>query len=270
MSVITLLTDFGNKDEYVGTVKGVILSINPYVTIVDITHFIDPYNLTQTAYIITSFYKYFPKGTVHTVVVDPGVGTKRAIIAIETDNYVFLAPDNGILTLIAQKEKINSIIRIENDDFFLKPVSQTFHGRDIFAPVAAHISKGTAIDRFGSVIEKKEIKCLSINKPCVSADNQISGQIVSIDQFGNLVTNIDKFFFERFNKKKENHYCEIQISGKKYTNICICKNYKSAKPQTPIAIFGSRGYLEISLNRGSAKQYFMTEKGDDIIITISK
>lgn len=145
MSIVTLLTDFGIEDAYVGTMKGVILSVNPSTVIIDITHHIEPQNLIRAAYIISSFYKYFPQGSVHIVVVDPGVGSDRAIIAVNVMKHIFLAPNNGVLTLLLDEDEIESIVRVENTRFFLKPVSQTFQGRDIFAPVGAYISKGIDI-----------------------------------------------------------------------------------------------------------------------------
>ena len=138
MSTITLLTDFGLKDTYVGLIKGVILSVNPDAVIIDITHHVDPHDLSQAAFIIKSSYRYFPAGSVHVIVVDPGVGSRRAIVALTMMGQTFLAPDNGILTLIVDEGDIDAVVRVENSDYFLKAVSQTFHGRDIFAPVAAH------------------------------------------------------------------------------------------------------------------------------------
>ncbi|MEA3434835.1 MAG: SAM-dependent chlorinase/fluorinase, partial [Thermodesulfobacteriota bacterium] len=162
MSIITLTTDFGTDDEYVGIMKGVILSLNPSAVIVDITHHIDPQDLLQAAYTIYSSYRYFPQKTVHVVIVDPTVGSNRKIIAFKIDDHIFLAPDNGVLTLLINERKINSIGRIDNTNYFLDPVSRTFHGRDIFAPVSAHLSMGVPIKKLGTTVAQNKLICLSI------------------------------------------------------------------------------------------------------------
>ena len=155
MPIITLLTDFGVEDAYVGMMKGVVLSINPSAVIIDITHHIEPQNLIQPAYIINSYYRYFPENTVHIIVIDPGVGSDRSIIAVKMMEHVFLAPNNGVLTLLMDEGKVDALVRVENQRFFLKSVSRTFHGRDIFAPVAAYISKGIDIKKLGPSLGQK-------------------------------------------------------------------------------------------------------------------
>ena len=189
MSIITLTTDFGTADEYAGIMKGVILSLNPSAVIVDITHHIDPQDLVQAAYTIYSSYGYFPQGTVHAVIVDPAVGSDRKIIAFKKTGHIFLAPDNGVLTLLINKGNINSIASIDNTSYFLDPVSHTFHGRDIFAPVSAHLSMGVPIKKLGTSVAQKNLMCLSIREPYFSDNGELVGSIVSIDHFGNLITN---------------------------------------------------------------------------------
>ena len=152
MSIITLTTDFGTQDEYVGLMKGVILSINPAVTIVDITHQIDSQDVAQAAFSIHSAFSYFPAQTVHLIVVDPGVGTARNLLALETRKQFFIAPDNGVLTLLFNEEDITSLVCVTNPEFFLNKVSATFHGRDIIGPVGAHISKGIELTKLGAEI----------------------------------------------------------------------------------------------------------------------
>lgn len=261
-AIITLLTDFGTTDEYVGIMKGVILSINPCAKIVDITHHIDPQDLIQAAYSIKSSYKYFPEGTVHINVVDPGVGSGRGILALEAMGHIFLGPDNGILTLLLEDENISSIIRVENTSYFLNSVSRTFHGRDIFAPVGAHISMGLGIGKLGTPIDKKESVSLSIQKPHISGEGDLVGTIVRIDRFGNLITNIDlttlkKLCIQDLKKKVGVKIGDHIISG-------VSKNYESASSQTPLAIIGSFDYLEIAVNCGNAGTYFMAKKGDAV------
>ena len=266
MSIITLLTDFGLNDEYVGTMKGVILSVNPSAMIIDITHNIDPHDIIQAAFTIKSSYKFFPKGTVHVTVVDSGVGGSRAIIAIEMAGHIFLAPDNGILTLLIKEGNIDKIIRVDNKKFFLKSVSQTFHGRDIFAPVSAHISSGVEINQIGTPITKNDLVKLSIPEPRISDKGELIGSIVSIDRFGNLITNIDSNCLKNFCKPEAGEKPEIRIGDSKI--VGLSKSYENSEFNSPLIIIGSRGYLEIAINCGSAKKYLKAEKGDTIIVNL--
>lgn len=158
MSVITLLTDFGTQDEYAGVMKGVILSLHPAALIVDISHQIAPQDVMQAAYMLRSSWQYFPAGTVHVTVVDPGVGGKRDILAAQYKRHFFLAPDNGILSMLAEEGDFQSLIRVENSGYFRNSVSRTFHGRDIFAPVAAHLSMGVKPENFGPRADFRQIK----------------------------------------------------------------------------------------------------------------
>ncbi len=259
-SIITLLTDFGTKDEYVGIMKGVILSVNPYANIIDISHHIDPQDLVQAAYLIKSCYRYFPEHTVHVVVVDPGVGSDRSIIALKMKGHIFLAPDNGVLYPLMDEGSIESIINVDNSSYFLESVSRTFHGRDIFAPVAAHISMGIEINKIGSPTGPKELEKLSIKKPFLSDKGEITGTIISIDRFGNLITNIDLDSIRKLGKEDIGKNIEVRIGENKINGLSL--NYRSVKSQSPLAIIGSRGYLEIAVNCGNAKHYFMAAKGD--------
>lgn len=259
MSVITLLTDFGTTDEYAGLMKGVILSVNPDVTIVDITHHIDPQDLIQAVYILHASYRYFPEGSVHVIVVDPGVGSERAIVCVKTKGYILLAPDNGVLTLILENDEIESVIRLDNSAYFSENISQTFHGRDIFAPVAAHITKGVELNKIGSPMDPRELVRLNIRKPYLSDTGELIGSIISVDRFGNLITNIDSATLERF-------YVSHKRAGPQREGLCIrirekeitglSRSYADAAPGYPLAIIGSRGFLEIAVNCGHAKEYF--------------
>jgi S-adenosylmethionine hydrolase len=267
MSIITLLTDFGIEDAYVGTIKGVILSVNPSAMIVDITHQIDPQDLIEAAYVIKSTYRYFPKGTVHVIVVDPGVGSDRAIVALEMMGHIFLAPDNGVLTLLMDEGRIDSITRVKNSHYFLEPLSQTFHGRDIFAPVGAHISKGVDLKKLGSGLDRNDLVHLSIRKPSITDEGELVGTIVSVDRFGNCITNIDlncleKFYKPGFEKNLVIAIGECEIKG-------LSKNYDGVGLKQPLAIIGSLGYLEIALNCGRASRHFGAQKGDPIRVILS-
>ena len=260
MSTITLLTDFGVEDEYVGIMKGVILSVNPAAVIVDISHHIDPQDVIQAAYTIKYAYKYFSKGSIHIIVVDPGVGSDRAILAVKMMGYVFLAPDNGVLSFVMDEAEVDSIVRIDNTSYFLDPVSRTFHGRDIFAPVGAHISMGVEIKELGAPIDRKELVRLDVQKPRISGEGELVGTIVSIDRFGNLITNIEFESIDKFCKPNR----ELQIIIGKSRITGLSKSYESVNSQSPLAIIGSRGYLEIAVNQGSASRSFVADKGDAV------
>jgi len=268
MSIITLTTDFGTDDEYAGIMKGAILSLNPSAVIVDITHHIDPQDLVRAAYTIYSSYRYFPQGTVHVVVVDPTVGSDRKIIAFKKTDHIFLAPDNGVLTLLINEGNIDSITRIDNTSYFLKPVSRTFHGRDIFAPVSAHLSMGVPIKKLGPPVAQNKLICLSILEPYFSDNGELVGSIISIDHFGNLITNINLDNLEKIDHTVSDKKLCINVGRDKITGLS--QNYSTAMTGHPLAIIGSRGYLEISVNGGNAANHFMAEKGDVVRISTVK
>ncbi len=188
--VITLLTDFGYQDAYVGIMKGVIAGINPLANIIDICHNVPPQDIFNGAYLLYTAYKYFPKDTIHVAIVDPGVGSKRDIVCIKTKDSFFLVPNNGILSFIVQEEKPNGIFRVTNNKYFLPTTSNTFHGRDIFAPVAAHLSLGIKPQLLG--IKINQLTLLDIPKPTSKKTGLLEGQIIYIDRFGNLITNIKR------------------------------------------------------------------------------
>ena len=260
MAIVTLLTDFGLDDAYVGMMKGVILSVNPASTVVDITHHVEAQDITQAAYIIQSSFRYFPAGTVHLIVVDPGVGSDRSIIALKMMGHFFLAPDNGVLTLLMEEAGVDDVIRVENSNYFLKPVSRTFHGRDIFAPVGAHLSLGLDLREFGAPIDHNKLVYLDIQKPFISAKGELVGNIVSIDRFGNLITNVDRKCLETFCESDMDKGLQIQIGDQKISGLS--ENYDQAGPNHPLAIIGSLGYLEVAVNHGSAQRYFKANKRD--------
>ncbi len=258
--IICFLSDFGSDSVYVAEVKGVIISIYKDVQIIDLTHAVTPQNILEASFLLKKTYKFFPKNTVFLTVVDPGVGTERKIILVKTKNYYFLAPDNGLIYETVVEEDIENIIGVENKSYFLKKVSSTFHGRDIFAPVLAHFLKDFKMKRFGKIVDVKDIVALNLPRPLIKKD-ALFAQVMHIDSFGNLVTNLRKEKFFDFigkkkkflailNNKKITHYCENYLSGKKY----------------PFFIEGSFDTLEISLNKSSAKVYFKARIGDMIKI----
>jgi len=266
MSIITILSDFGGDDEYVGVMKGVILSICPSVSIVDITHQIDPQDIVQAAYLIPASYRFFPEGTVHLIVVDPGVGGQRDILALAHAGHVFIAPDNGVLTLLMNREKSDTIVRIRNADYFIKPVSDTFHGRDIFAPIGAHIVNGTRLEELGTKTDIEDLVHLEDLNCQLSETGELVGKIVSIDRFGNLITNIDSNTLMEYRKTDPNSRLQVCISSHAITGLS--RTYANADPSSPLALIGSRNHLEIAVNGGSAKQYFKAHKGDVVRVRL--
>jgi len=262
MPIITLLTDFGVNDEFVGVMKGVILSIHPAATVVDITHDIDPQDIIQAAYLVKSSYAYFPEDTVHLVVVDPGVGSDRSIVALKTERYYFVCPDNGVLTLLLEEENIRDVVRLDNDGYFLHPVSRTFHGRDIFAPVGAHLSRGLPLCEMGTPMDLEHLARVPLQKPYMSRKGELIGELVLIDRFGNLMTNIDSDTLKRYGVPDSVRSCSVHIGDAAIEGVS--KSYSSVGHCRPLAIVGSRGYLEIAVNGGNAADYFKAQKGDGV------
>jgi len=259
-SIITLTTDFGSQDGYTGVMKGVIANINPSANVIDISNMIEAQDIFQAACVINSSYAYFPKGTIHVVVVDPGVGSDRKIICLKTKDYLFLAPDNGALSLIIAKEESPSIREVTNVELFLPEISNTFHGRDIFAPVAAHLSKGVSHKNLGKRTDK--ISEINLPKPIRSPGGVLTAEIIYVDGFGNLITNINKDVIGRMKIGTER--LAITIGRKRINGIC--KSYTDVGENEPLAIFGSSGYLEISVNRGSARDILNLKKGDKLVL----
>lgn len=257
---ITLMTDFGLADGFVATMKGVIYSINPKAIITDITHEINPYNLLGASFIFNSVYRFFPKGTVHVVVVDPGVGSERRPLAIETENYYFVAPDNGVLSLAIENEKVLKIVELSKPKYFLSEISNTFHGRDIFAPVSANLSLGVKLDLMGNRVD--DIVKISAPEPKIS-ENEIIGEIIYIDRFGNLITNVSQDLIKKLSAGKS----IIIIAGNK-TIMKISRSYADAPIGQLLAIYNSFGNLEIAVNTGNASKTLNMQKGDTFTIQI--
>jgi len=263
--IITLLTDFGLEDEYVGVMKGVILSINPAVRIVDITHNIARHNLERASLVLDASFRYFPKGSIHVVVVDPGVGGARQIVCLEQEGHLFLAPDNGILTMVIDEEKVERICAVTNDESFLKPVSDTFHGRDIFAPVAAHLSKGLSAMRLGKEIALTDLIRFERAEPSVTDSGELFGRVLAVDHFGNVITNIDRVRFEAFKGDARAEEMVIGLEG--ITIQGVVRSYDRVKRGSPAAIFGSRDLLEVSVNQGDAFSQFKIRIGQSVYVS---
>ena len=259
--IITLMTDFETSDHYVGVMKGVILNINPQVQIVDITHAIPPQDIHGAAFLIDSAHRYFPTGSIHVIVVDPGVGSERRAIVCRTETAYFVCPDNGILTHILRREERIHTVSADNSVYFLPQVSNTFHGRDIFAPIAAHLSRGIPIDELGSpVVQPVQ---LPIPQPQVT-DRAIIGQVIWIDSFGNLVTDISH---EILGSLQERNSIVIYAGSARIDHIN--RSYTESAVGEVLAIIGSFNRLEISINQGNAAQTLGLKRGDAITVCIT-
>ena len=255
--IIALLSDFGLKDPYVAEMKAVILSICPEARIIDITHQIEKFNIRMGAFILASASQYFPKGTIHVAVVDPGVGTARRAIIVETSNSLFVGPDNGLLLMAAEKQGIKHVYEIRNRRYMLPRVSRTFHGRDIFAPAAAYLANGVSPKKFGPEI--KDYIVPEYAKPIIKR-GKIMGEILHIDDFGNLITNIPEEFLSEMGMAEGD---SVRVTfGDKSFEFKICRAYGEVNKGKPLAIIGSHNFLEFSVNLGSAAEYFGLKVGN--------
>ena len=260
--VIALLTDFGTRDYFVAAMKGVILSINPNAQIVDITHEIEPQNIRSAAFTLAACYRDFPEKTIFVTVVDPGVGSDRKAILVETEKYHFIAPDNGLLSFVFDMGELPAsnfrVFELSNEKYFAENVSSTFHGRDVFAPVAAHLSNGVEPEAFGREI--KNFVRFEISKPKRTADDEIEGAVIHVDRFGNLITNLKT--------EDVSEDFSIEIGGKKVEQI---KNfYAEAERDEIFMIWGSAGYLEITARENSASKLLNVSSGAKLSVSVEK
>lgn len=260
--IITLLSDFGLQGPYVAEMKAVILSICPETRIVDISHEIGKFNIRMGAFVLASATPYFPARTIHVAVVDPGVGTKRRPIIVETECSFYVGPDNGILMLAAHKEGIRHVYHVNNSQYMLPKISRTFHGRDIFAPAAAHLAKGHAPSNFGPQIHDYLLP--EFAKPRLKKA-ELSGEIIHIDGFGNLVTNISAEDLEKIGISEGVDFV-VEFGGKT-SSLKLCSAYGGVSTKNPLAIIGSGGFLEFSVNQGNASQIFSLKIGDYVLVS---
>ncbi len=273
--IITLLTDFGEQDDYVGAMKGVILSIVPDVQLVDITHQVKPQNIRQAASIVDNVYRYYPADTIHVVVVDPGVGSKRQPVALKTSHGIFVAPDNGVLTYVRAREPDSQIILLDNPDYWLPLPSNTFHGRDIFSPVAAQLASGIPFEKIGTPLDSIILLPMS---PLAITPTSIKGEVIRIDRFGNVLTNIaplrwlDDHTLE-FSSESEDGAPAVRIDAVKARTSCgwhmvdgVFQNYSQVAVGKPLALIGSSGELEIAVNQGNAGEVFAIEVGSPVTL----
>jgi hypothetical protein len=259
VSAITLTTDFGTSDWFVGAIKGVIHGIAPKATVIDITHAIPPGDIRAGALALMASARFFPRKTIHVAVVDPGVGGPRGAIVVQTSKAFFVGPDNGVLSWALAGEKGVAVHQLENRKYFLKQVSQTFHGRDIFAPVAAHLADGVSISRFG----RKMAGFVRLDWPRPEKHpNGLVGSILHLDHFGNAITNLDESSLAHFVNKR----VTVHLKGKP---LCrLSEFYQQAPPGKPLALIGSSGLLEIALNGASAARKFDLKLGEPVNLRV--
>lgn len=257
--IITLTTDYGTGDHLVGVLKGVILKINPDVTIVDITHEVTPFDLLDGALAIASAYAYFPPRTIHVVIVDPGVGTERRPLLVSGQNQYFIAPDNGVLSGVFEKEQNFLVRHLTSEHYFLQPVSKTFHGRDVFAPVAAWLSKNWQPGSMGDEIT--DFKRFALPKP-KEADGGLKGVILKVDSFGNLMTN----FRAEDLPAEASEKGEVKLQLGTYAVTRLVPTFASGNAGEAIAFVGSSGYVEIGVNKGNASKTLGIGRGAAVLL----
>lgn len=257
--IVTLLTDFGLVDSYVGQLKGVLYSINPKVRVVDLTHSIAPGDIIGASFVLKTSYQAFPENTTHLVVVDPGVGGQRRPIIVDSSAHLFVGPDNGVFSYIYDENDFQ-VFEIANPEDLGKKVSYTFHGRDVFAPAAAHLSLGVKPEALGTRLER--FVRFEIPTPRIDGSN-LRGQVVHTDSFGNLITNIPRHAVEG-----RDETTIVEIRGTRIEGMC--KSYEEREEGTLLAIWGSSDLLEISLSRGRADHFLGVTRGEPVVIRMER
>ena len=257
--IITLTTDFGLSDHFVGVMKGVILGIAPSAQVIDITHGVRPFEIIDGAYTIAQAYRYFPKKTIHVVVVDPGVGSARRPLLAEMAGQYFIAPDNGVLSMVFAREK-PKVRHITSDRYFLHPVSRTFHGRDVFSPVAAHLAAGVTPAQFGQRID--DYLRASFDQPTQTGPRTWTGTVLKADHFGNLATN---FHIDQFPSIRT-HAFSMKAGSQTIARLAL--TFSECEPDELFVIVGSSGYLEVAASEGSAAQLLGCGAGSSVELTL--
>lgn len=262
---IVLLTDFGFRDSYVGVMKGVIRRICRGADILDLSHNIMPQDVAEAAFVLAASYRHFPEDAIFVCVVDPGVGTDRAVLCMRSREQTFLAPDNGLLSIIAEGSGYQELRQVTAEEYLLKERSETFHGRDVFAPVAAHLAAGVEPGKLGPTCQS--LRSLRLPRPVRCADGSLRGEIIYIDHFGNLITNIRRATLERsFEAPPE----QLELRVKRRAVRGICGTYADRQEGDLLALVGSSGHLEVAVNRGSAARLLGCEKGDTVTLMLPK
>jgi len=248
--IITLTTDFGLTDGYVGAMKGAVLSVNSECTVVDVSHSVSPQDVAGGARVLMSACPFFPLGTVHVAVVDPGVGTQRAAVAVKAGGHYFVGPDNGLLSPVVELMGLEAVHQLDDVRFFRDDVSTTFHGRDVFGPVAGHLSTGVAIERLGPVCKLKRLPAASSAQ--VSGDGVVLGAVTHVDHFGNLITNIARAQLPEL---------PVTVTFSGHCEAPLVHTYGDAITGKIVALVGSSGLLELALPNGSAAQSLQAGAG---------
>lgn len=261
ISLITLLTDFGTKDYFVASVKGVMLNINPQARIVDLSHEVGPQQVEEAAYLLKSSYRYFPEGTVHVAVVDPGVGTSRRPLLVSTSRHFFLAPDNGLLTPIYREERSVEVRVIENKQYRLDSEGATFDGRDLFAPAAAWLTKGQVPGSYGRLI--RDFVTVPAAEPSWS-EKTLIGRIVYVDRFGNLISNVTPLHVKEVQGKARRSAATLRIAGLQIDGLV--QAYADGSREAPHALINSNGQVEVFVKEGSAAALLKCGRGEQIEI----
>lgn len=261
--IVTLTTDFGTNDHFVGVMKGVILEIMPEAQVVDICHSVQAYDVLDGALTISQAYSYYPSGTVHVVVVDPGVGTARRPIIASSDKYHFVAPDNGVLSLVYAREERMHVRHITSEHYFLQPVSNTFHARDIFAPVSAYLAKLVDTVKFGDEVD--DYVRFAAPKPKTTEPNRYRAVVLKVDRFGNMLTNITAQDIPALFQTVPGPF-KITVGNREITELHAA--YAEGSPGEVFGIIGSAGFLEIAANRGAAAQLAGSGKGSEVIVAL--
>jgi S-adenosyl-L-methionine hydrolase (adenosine-forming) len=257
--IVTLTTDFGTKDHFAAVMKGVILGICPGATLVDISHEVQPFEIQEGAFVVAQAFRFFPRKTIHIVVVDPGVGSARRAILVEAEGQYFIAPENGVLAMVYSKRG-SKVREITADKYFLQPVSRTFHGRDVFAPAAAHLAKGARPSSFGKLID--DYLKPAFTEPQRTSKRQWMGTVLHIDRFGNMITNFNIDEFPTVRMKP----FEFAVGTQHLTELAL--TYAEMPVGEPFVIVGSSGYLEVSANQGSAARILGCGAGAPCELTI--
>jgi S-adenosyl-L-methionine hydrolase (adenosine-forming) len=261
MRIITLTTDFGESDHYIACMKGVILQHAPDAQIVDVTHVIQPHDVVHGAFVLRQVFDHFPDGTIHIAVVDPGVGTARRLIAVRYESQVILAPDNGLVSLVHRDFPMEELREITNTRLFSPEISATFHGRDILAPVAGHLAAGMSLDHVGPHINRLEI--LNLERPAPLPNGGLEGQVLYVDHFGNLISNISVADLEAIGARTSGrfnvHVGPLRIGPLRNT-------YGDVSPGEIVAIVGSTGMLEVAINQGHAAAQLRAAPGTIIVV----
>jgi S-adenosylmethionine hydrolase len=275
--LVTLLTDFGLTDGYVGTMKGVVLSIAPRARLVDISHEIAPQDVAQAAYVLYVSCPFFPAHSVHLVVVDPGVGGTRRSIALSTPSGMFVGPDNGVFSYVMYREPVKTVVELSESRFRLVSISQTFHGRDIFAPAAAHLATGVPITALGPSVTDP----VMLPRPTLGlADGGIVGEVMHIDHFGNVISSIGRLCWEQDALLLQSAFGQLQepvrfgaaqavVEMAGYESTGVRHTYAEAEAGMPLVLVGSSGHLEIAVRNGSAAEELGLRRGDKVIVRLT-